>query len=347
MSRLIEPTTSPGLLTAGDSTTEYSRLFEDSEGRENRTGACRHFWNCGERLTDFMANVLGHTKIMIVWIILVVVDGAIFFMLLVKWIKLSDKHQQDKWLNITVQILCGLFTYTALINLPIRMRRLFRLFDDGCAAVGRRAVRGESTSQEIFDYLSWGNRFIIIQMLVWNCITQLINQATRIIWYSAELSNSPPGVYMVNIFFALSALFAILAALWEAVATSRLRKKGMGPEVEREDEVKKFLASLWAKIRKTQTEGTLTLERRATLLRERESSLQERVRIGNREVIISGRRTPPLERVPALDDQDSAPFDPAERGSAFVFQGRSSQSLLRDVVPEEHEKSAGRITSSV
>lgn len=224
---------------------------------------CNCFVSCGEGFTDVMEwNCWTYT--LVVWIILVVVDGAIFFMLLVRMIVLDTEEAQQTWLNNTIQLLCALFTYTALINLPPRIRRLVRLYGDRCENVGKREIRGSSVSKNIFEYISWNRRHLIIQNLVWNCLFQILNQAMRIEYWSVELSTTWPGTLWVNIFFGASMLCALVAALLETLSARTLRKRNQGPIEEDENAIVVFLKSFWNKLWGVQSEGIkLAAHRRA------------------------------------------------------------------------------------
>jgi len=215
---------------------------------------CYYFVSCGESFVDVMEwNCWTYT--LVVWIILVVVDGAIFFMLLVRMIVLDTEELQQTWLNNTIQLLCALFTYTALLNLPPRIRRLVRLYGDRCKNIGKREIRGISASTDIFDYISWQRRHFIIQNLVWNCLFQLVNQVTRIVYWSVELATTFPGTLWVNLFFALSMICAFIAALCQALSARTLRKNDQGPVDEVEDAVILFLKNFWKKLWGVQSEG--------------------------------------------------------------------------------------------
>jgi len=215
---------------------------------------CNYFVSCGEGFVDvFEWNCWTYT--LVVWIILVVIDGAIFFMLLVRMIVLDTEELQQTWLNNTIQLLCALFTYTALINFPPRMRRLVRLYGDRCENIGNREIRGISTSTNIFDYLSWQRQHFIVQNLVWNCLFQFVNQVTRIVYWSVELATTFPGTVWVNLFFALSMICAFIAALCEALGARTLRKNDQGPVEEVEDAVILFLKNFWKKLWGVQSEG--------------------------------------------------------------------------------------------
>jgi len=210
-----------------------------------------------ECFTDMLSNSTFFYFVILIWIFLVVVNIIIYGVLLVEIASLQDDETQEVYKNIFIQIITGLFTFTALANLPVRIQRYHRLFVVGGrkGSVTRRptcAYRDESAL--IFDHLSWRTRHIIIQGLLWNCIFQLINQVTRCVYYSAVSAAEVPGVIWVNVFFALSILMAVMAALVQAVAENRFRQQY---SLEKETTLKKTLSELWYKLWKVQTEAYL------------------------------------------------------------------------------------------
>lgn len=58
-----------------------------------------------------------------------VIDGAIWFMIIVSWIDLGDKDSNHAAMNISIHILCGLFTYACIYNFPQRYHGFRLLFD--------------------------------------------------------------------------------------------------------------------------------------------------------------------------------------------------------------------------
>jgi len=207
-----------------------------------------------ECFTDMFYNSTFFYFVIILWIVLVALNILMYGLLLVEIVTLKDEETQEVYKNIFIQIITGLFTFTALANLPVRIQRFRQMFIVG----GRRnslvrrptcAYRDESAL--IFDHLSWNTRLVIVQGLLWNCIFQLINQVTRCVYYSAVSASETPGVIWVNVFFALSILMALLAALVQAVAENRFRQKY---SLENETTFQKTMVELWNKLWKVQFE---------------------------------------------------------------------------------------------
>jgi hypothetical protein len=155
-------------------------------------------------------------RLVIVWLILVVVDGAFFFLLLVGWLSLGSTNLNNKWMNLSIQVLNVLFTYISVYNLPGRVQCFRKLLNN----------KWERTRDmdDIFNHLTWKQRVGIIVLLLLNCMTQFVNQGFRCAYYSFELSTE--HVWEVNTFFALSFGTAIWAAIWEGLEERKLRHSG-------------------------------------------------------------------------------------------------------------------------
>ncbi|GMI43107.1 hypothetical protein TeGR_g1025, partial [Tetraparma gracilis] len=82
-----------------------------------------------ECLRDNWINARGTTPWKLLdalYILLVITDGAFFFFLLMGW---TTMNEEDKncWLNWSIQVLCGLFSYPAVVELPWRLGNLVSL----------------------------------------------------------------------------------------------------------------------------------------------------------------------------------------------------------------------------
>jgi len=233
-----------------------------------------------ECFTDMFKNSTFFYFVILIWIFLVVVNIILYGLLLLGIVILKDRETQEVYKNIFMQIICGLFTFTALANLPVRLQRFHYLYIEGRrkGSVVRRptAVLGIE-SIYIFDHLHWCTRQWIIQGLLWNCIFQLINQGMRCVYYDWRSASEYPGVVLVNVFFPLSFLMAFMAALLQAIAEDRFKQLN---KIETETN---WLMELWHKLCKVQTEAYLGLteacEERANLpaeLLKRVDNMKER-----------------------------------------------------------------------
>jgi len=216
-----------------------------------------------ECFTDMLSNSNFFYFVILLWIFLVVVNIIIYGMLLVEMVKLKDSKTQEVFKNIFIQIITGLFTFTAVANLPVRIKRFRDLFIVGGmrnSLVRRPTCSYKDESAFIFDHLRWSTRHVIIQGLLWNCIFQLINQGTRCVYYSAVSAAEVPGVIWVNVFFALSIIMALVAALTQAVAENKFRQEY---SLENETTCKKTCNELWHKLWRVQAEGVVGLVSKA------------------------------------------------------------------------------------
>jgi len=207
-----------------------------------------------ECFTDMCYNSSFFYFVILVWIFLVVLNILFYGLLLVNIWRLEDQETQEVYKNIFIQIITGLFTFTALANLPVRIKRYRDLYTVGGrdSFTRKPTCRYRDESALIFDHLKWRTRYIIIQGLLWNCIFQLINQGTRCIYYSAVSAADLPGVIWVNVFFALSILMALVAALTQAIAENRFRQQF---SLEKETTCWKTFKEMWYKLWRVQAEA--------------------------------------------------------------------------------------------
>jgi len=194
--------------------------------------------------------------------------------LLVGLLTLNDGETTKMVLNIVNHVINGLFTFAAVLNLPVRIVRLKRLFMNRNNSVVRKITiisnffelerttteQDQAASQLIFDHLAWGTQHMILQALLWNSLFQIINQVFRCVYYSYEMTAKLPGKIWVNTFFPLALLASILAALIQAVAENRfLRENSLN---KKQSNCKKNLVEFWHNLWKVQTEGEMALARK-------------------------------------------------------------------------------------
>ena len=200
----------------------------------------------GEKYRDILLAALDAPFFQIIGIInlmIIIIDGAFFFFLLCGWQRLcfepkrTDCSPRNELYNITIQILNVCFTYMAIVSMPWRCTNIIHLsggacprreYGDGLDLYGQR-------SNDIWFHIPRKTRVVIMVQLLFNCLFQFCNQASRIIYYSYELQNKMPGQFWTNIFFVLSMLTAFTGGVHLALEESKLRKKtpnhdfGLGP----------------------------------------------------------------------------------------------------------------------
>uniref|UniRef100_A0A7S4DZS5 Uncharacterized protein n=1 Tax=Lotharella globosa TaxID=91324 RepID=A0A7S4DZS5_9EUKA len=167
----------------------------------------------------------------IIVIILVIGDGALFFFMMMGWHTLcepkTDCEPRNTTLNISIQILNFLFTYMNLVASPWRVVNFLHIAGWSCPKRSNDIscnLYGIKNAPDLWFYIPLNRRMGIVILLLLNAITQFINQAARLVFYTYESSNSWPGVLWVNIFFATSFACAGAAGAWMSVEAHILRK---------------------------------------------------------------------------------------------------------------------------
>jgi len=228
-----------------------------------------------ECFTNICPNTSFFYWLIMLWIFLIVVSIGIYGVLLVKVVTWHDTETSHMIMNLVIQIVNVLFTLAAVLNLPVRCRRLYKLWKK--RAVVRRTLRvslslfrsidplfvtqstdaWEEESKLIFDRLELSTQHIILQALLWNSLFQIINQVFRCIYYSYELAHSHPGIIFVNTFFPLAILASIVAAFIQALAENRFRDKHSLSK--RRNNIWKTMVEFWHNLWKVQTEAQVAI----------------------------------------------------------------------------------------
>lgn len=153
----------------------------------------------GERSRDSILRVLDGFAFRIlnlVVLFLVVVDGAFFFSLLIGahgvCTPRTDCDPMNWWYNLSIQLLVVLFTYMAVITMPWRYAHALHLF--GLCRPRRSNDDGKNIygldDDDVWFHIPLFTKRCIIVLLLLNCIAQYLNQVTRIVYYSYELSQA-------------------------------------------------------------------------------------------------------------------------------------------------------------
>jgi len=197
----------------------------------------------GERIRDGILKALDHPvaqALGIIVLVLVIIDGAFFFFLLVGWQTMCrprvDCEPRNWWYVFSVQLLTVLISYTATISMPWRCANLLHISGWACPP------RENSAGHDLYGRVNhdpWFSiprprRLGITLLLLANSLAQFANQATKIIYYNYELQSTYPGNVWTSVFFGSSFLCVALAGVWMAYETSVLRKQnpnkfGPGP----------------------------------------------------------------------------------------------------------------------
>ena len=193
---------------------------------------------CSEKFRDNLFAFLDGPfvfKLMIANIVIIIVDGAFFFFLLVGWqamcTPVMDCQPRNYWYNFSIQLLCACFTVGALQAFPWRLANSWHLWglacpgranDDGVDLYGRE-------TEEIWFHIPKRHRRGINALFLGNCLAQFANQATRIVYPTFRPQSKMPGQLWTTIFFIL----AMILAGWGAVYQIRQEKALRAAQPER------------------------------------------------------------------------------------------------------------------
>jgi Protein of unknown function (DUF2985) len=234
----------------------------------------------------------------------VVIDGAIFFFLLIGLHSLchpvTDCEPRNTVYNISIQILNGFFTYMAILSLPWRLSNFLHLSQTlrnrlYCCCRKCYPQRSNEIGHNLYGLLDtdiWFHiplhrRCYITTLLLLNCLFQFINHGTRIVNSTYEKQDTYPGNVWTNVFFVSAFLCAGTGAGWILYETSQLRKTyptkfGHGPV----DAIKHFyhhhfLRWLQQHLPKRKNSTKKTKKNETNILDENSDIESENVKIGD------------------------------------------------------------------
>jgi hypothetical protein len=172
-------------------------------------------------------------------LLLVVIDGAFFFFLLVGWHNMCDEPSKincsprNYWYNWSIQILTFLFTFMSLVSMPWRCANFLHLTcPTRTNAVGHN-LHGLADS-EVWFHIPLSRRLGITILLLCNALFQFMNQATRIFFADYSSQATMQGMVWTNFFCFSSLLSGAVAIGWILWESGQLRqadpgKFGLGP----------------------------------------------------------------------------------------------------------------------
>ena len=199
---------------------------------------------CIERTRDRVLGYLAQpllsawTLIGIVHMLAVVGVGAWFFFLLVDGMSpfhnfSLNQHDREFFMNVGIQVLNALFTWSALFTMPWRLSNATHLtYNTGkgscntcvgrlCCAAGKPRscaagldFYGKPTESIWFNIPTFHRRAIAALLLV-STFAQFMSQTARIVFNTYDLSNSYPGSAWCNATFATSMGSSLLAAFYQ------------------------------------------------------------------------------------------------------------------------------------
>ena len=166
----------------------------------------------------------------------VIIDGALFFFLLMGWHTLCDAPSKTDCeprnfvYNMSIQVLNIFFSYMAVISMPWRSSNFLHLTQ------WSRPQRPNHVGlnlygmpdPELWFYIPVRRRLGITVILLLNCIFQFVNQGTRFYYHDFEQQDTHPGNIWTTVFFVASFVCAGLGGAWMAYEAGRLRKQRPG-----------------------------------------------------------------------------------------------------------------------
>ena len=162
-------------------------------------------------------------KIGVVYIILVIGVGAWFFFMMMGWHSVRPQEAADWTLNLSIQCLCGLFNWPAVITFPWRASNAVHLWGTSRSSAVGHDLYGRPTGA-IWFYVPQARRKRLVVLYLLNCVCQYVNQLSRIAYPTYESSNSMPGRVWVNVFFVGSFAFGIWGGVSQLVQETRLHR---------------------------------------------------------------------------------------------------------------------------
>jgi len=219
--------TRPGLAPLGEGTDERGEASEACKRLPAEPDDRTAYERRRDALFLFLARPFW-ARIALVHLLCIVGDGAFFFFLMVNWQAMctpvdGECEPRDWWLNLSLQILNGLFTYGVLITSPWRAANAVHLSCSPRTTAAGYDMNGRPT-EAIWFFIPRARRRAIIALLLGNTLGQIANQATRIVYNSYEAAETWPGVLWVNLFFAQNMACAATAGALQWYEESRLRK---------------------------------------------------------------------------------------------------------------------------
>ena len=200
--------------------------------------------SCIERARDRVLAALNQplfsfwTLITVVHMLCVVGFGAFFFFLFMDDLSAFQNfplsEDRSHFLqNVGIQVLNGLFTWSALMGMPWRLSNATHLtYNTGksCFALGKPRscavgldFYGKPTEMIWFNIPPFHRR-MIIGILLLGTFSQFTTQTARWIFSTYEEANSPPGHLWCNVSFFMAMGFNLLGALYQLLQERKLRR---------------------------------------------------------------------------------------------------------------------------
>ena len=180
-------------------------------------------------VVTFTSNML-YPPLLVFGLVLMLVDATFFLLLLFKVVDLGSIKLNTNWLNLTIQVFMGLYTYGCIAIFARRVRGIVRLYQMKAANVPDGTDWEGQTSSKIFDYIPLVHRLNIVVLLVLMCIFQFINQGLHIRYFSYKLADKDTSeIVLTNVFFLLSIFCGFVASLYQFCMQLVVKMSGRAP----------------------------------------------------------------------------------------------------------------------
>jgi len=133
-------------------------------------------------------------------------------------------HNEQTWINISVHIEIGLFTYFNLATVPWRWANMVHLWfprrpnDVGLDFYGR-------PSDAIWFYIAHKERRRIVAFMLLSVAFHLVLQGARIYWSDYQGAHTYPGQVVMNICLVGTVGLGLTAGVYQGINEEKLRKQ--------------------------------------------------------------------------------------------------------------------------
>ena len=185
-----------------------------------------------DQVLEWIAGKISH-RIALVVVTLIIVDGALFFFLLIGAHAMCNTPSRfncdprNYWYNFSIQFLNVNISYLAIISLPWKLAHAVHLSCSPRSCEVGLNLYGQPT-EEIWFHIPPNKRRVIVGLLVVNSFAQYTNQTMRIIYSTYERQSTFPGNLLTSVFFFTSFSCAIVAAIRQLHAEGAIRKAQPG-----------------------------------------------------------------------------------------------------------------------
>lgn len=140
---------------------------------------------------------------------------------------------------ICIQIISAMLTYAAIAYLPELILDCLRLIRSRIAGVvdGQEWSGGVTPSRNIFDYVPWFHRMLIITIFIASCYLAVHNQLTQVMHFNSNKSASENNKVEIwsYVYICASLLLALVGKVYKFVLERKVKMEGRGPDEQDEE----------------------------------------------------------------------------------------------------------------